>query len=85
MISPGAPTVLFSLNAEGRIGEAFCADRPRAMPGGGFRRSPWRGRFFDYAVHDGVWVPSAARVSWISDGVATDVWEGRVLEWALAR
>jgi len=75
-----AAKVTFTLDASGRIAEAYCPDRPRATKHG-FEASPWRGRFSEYARRGGVWVPSVGAVSWILDGAAVDVWTGHVTAW----
>lgn len=74
--------VSFTLDQEGLIAEAFCADRPRAVEGG-FRRAPWRGRFSDYVLRDAVWIPERGAVGWVSDGADVEVWQARIRDWRL--
>lgn len=75
-----AARVSFTLDMDGRIAEAYCADRPRAVADG-YRATPWRGRFSDYVRFGDVWIPASGAVSWLSDGVAIEVWRGRILDW----
>ena len=72
--------VTLHLNAEGRIASAFAPDRPRSV-GAGFVPTPWRGRFFDYRRHEGLWLPFAGEVAWVIDGRDVVYWQGRLTGW----
>ena len=72
--------VILTLDAAGRIVGGYAPDRPRSatapiMP------TPWRGRFSDYRLHKGVWLPFAGEVAWEIDGTAVTYWEGRIEKW----
>jgi hypothetical protein len=79
----GAVEVELTLDGQGRICEAFVEDRPRAVRRG-FAPTPWRGRFSDYRLQDGVWTPSSGAVGWIVDGREEVVWQGRIVDRAVA-
>ena len=72
--------VMFTLDTDGRISEAFATDRPRAVKGG-FVDTPWCGRFCEYRRCGGALVPFAGAVSWVINGQEVVVWEGRLKEW----
>jgi len=72
-----AATIMLSLDAEGRITEAYASDRPRSdkelyLP------TPWRGRFSDYRKHLGRWLPFAGEVAWVIDGKEETYWQGQI-------
>lgn len=75
-----AAEIMFSLDGQGRIREAFAPDRPRAI-----KRSilptPWRGRFSDYRRHRGMWLPFAGAVAWIFDDVEDVCWHCALTHW----
>lgn len=72
--------VTLGLDGEGRVATAFAPDRPRAVKKTNVP-TPWGGRFADYRLHDGLWLPFAADVSWTIDGAAFVYWEGRMETW----
>jgi hypothetical protein len=72
--------VSFTLDGDGRVIEVFAEDRPRTV-GKGFVPTPWRGRFSDYRLHKGRWLPFAAEVEWEIDGKLDVVWQGRMESW----
>jgi hypothetical protein len=72
--------IAFTFDAEGRVADAFTKDRPRATKDG-FVNTPWRGRFSDYGECDGVIIPRAATVCWLTEGRETPVWSGRIMTW----
>lgn len=72
--------VELTLDREGRVSEAYAPDRPRAVHGG-TRPTPWRGRFSNYGLHDGMLLPFQGAVEWIVDGVEEVAWEGRLGNW----
>lgn len=72
--------VLLSLDRDGRIAGAFATDRPRSaiaptLP------TPWRGRFSDYRLHAGLWLPFAGEVAWEIDGEPLTYWQCRIVDW----
>ncbi len=77
-----ASEVLLSLNSDGRIAGAFAPDRPRsATPP--ILPTPWRGRFSDYRLHEGRWLPFAGEVAWEVDGKEITYWQGRIVQWEI--
>ncbi|MGV9010773.1 DUF6544 family protein [Brevundimonas sp.] len=73
--------VTLTLNAEGRIAEAFSPDRG-ALTNGVSVPTPWRGAFSDYRLHDGRWLPFAGEVAWGSGNGAWTYWQGRLVGWS---
>ncbi len=57
----------FSLDSDGRITGAFAPDPPRSATAP-FLPTPWRGRFSDYRLHGGLWLPFVGEVAWDIDG-----------------
>ncbi len=76
-----ASEVILSLDGDGRIGGAFAPDRPRSAAAP-FLPTPWRGRFSDYRLHGGLWLPFAGEVAWEIDGKEVVYWQGRIDQWA---
>lgn len=72
--------VLLSLDSDGRIAGAFAPNRPRSavLP---ILPTPWRGRFSNYRLHDGIWLPFAGEVAWEIDGKEALYWQGRIKDW----
>ena len=75
-----AVEVSLGLDSAGRIATAFAPDRPRSaidpiLP------TPWRGRFSDYRLHQGRWIPFAGEVAWEIDGKEEVYWQGRIESW----
>lgn len=58
-------TLLFRFNADGLIESAFATARSRGI-GAEAVSMPWQGRFWNYAVRDGVRVPLEAEVEWLT-------------------
>jgi hypothetical protein len=77
-----ASEVLLNLDSDGRIAGAFAADRPRSATAP-FLPTPWRGRFYDYRMHSGLWLPFAGEVGWVIDGKEKLYWQGRIESWQL--
>lgn len=73
--------VTLTLNAAGRIAEAFSPDRG-ALINGVSIPTPWRGVFSDYRLHDGRWLPFAGEVAWGSGDAAWTYWQGRLVCWS---
>ena len=76
-----ASEIMFSLDSDGRITGAYAPDRPRSVTEP-FLPTPWRGRFSDYRLHEGRWIPFAGEVAWEIDGKHQVYWQGRIESWA---
>lgn len=77
-----AVEIYFGLDSAGRIATAFAPDRPRSavdpiLP------TPWRGRFSDYRLHQGRWIPFAGDVAWEIDGQQEIYWQGTIQNWEM--
>lgn len=75
--------VVLGLDSDGRIASAFAADRPRSATAPTLP-TPWRGRFSDYRLHEGLWLPFAAEVAWEIDGQTMTYWQCRIDSWTEA-
>ena len=75
-----ASEVVLSLDNEGRIAGVFAPDRPRSVAAS-LLPTPWRGRFSDYRLHEGWWLPFAGEVAWDIDGKEIIYWQGRIEQW----
>lgn len=75
--------VVFALDADGRVASATAADRPRSMTAPHLP-TPWRGEFSDYRLIQDRWVPFAAQVAWVIDGVEVPYWRGVLSSWTMA-
>lgn len=73
--------VAVALNPEGRIAEVYSPDRG-FLADGAFISMPWRGRFGDYRLHQGRWLPFAAEVAWGQGESAWTYWQGRIQDWS---
>lgn len=76
-----AADVALKLDRDGRISEVFSPDRG-ALIGGIYVPTPWRGRFTDYRLHDGRWLPFAGEVAWGAGDGAWTYWQGRIGRWS---
>lgn len=74
--------VVLSLDSDGRIAGAFASDRPRSATAPTLP-TPWRGKFSDYRLHGGRWLPFAGEVGWEIDGQLIIYWHGRVDKWEM--
>lgn len=72
-----ALTLLFRFDGDGLIDTVRAESRGR-MAGGKVVPTPWEGRFWDYAVHDGMRVPREGEVSWMLPEGAKPYWRGRI-------
>jgi hypothetical protein len=73
--------VLLSLDGDGRITGAFAADRPRSAVAPTLP-TPWRGRFSDYRLHAGHWLPFAGEVAWEIDAEPLTYWQCPLDDWS---
>ncbi|MDR3534634.1 MAG: hypothetical protein P4L90_29230 [Rhodopila sp.] len=76
-------TVDLRLDDNGRIDSISAEDRPR-QEGGRFVERHWHGRFFDYRLHQGRWLPFAGEVGWVLDGALFTAWRGEITSWAVS-
>lgn len=72
-----ATTLLFRFNAEGLIDSVRAEARGR-MKGNQLEFAPWEGRFWNYALRDGMQVPLEAEVAWMLAGGAKPYWRGKI-------
>ena len=75
-----AAEIMLSLDSDGRIAGGFAPDRPRSATAP-VLPTPWRGRFFDYRLHDTMWLPFAGEVAWVIEGKESVYWQGRIEHW----
>lgn len=75
-----ASEVMLSLDSDGRIAGGFASDRPRSATAP-FLPTPWRGRFSDYRLHSGMWLPFAGEVAWEIDEKESLYWQCRIGHW----
>jgi len=75
--------VVLSLDGDGWITGSFAPDRPRNAVAP-TQETPWRGRFSDYRLHDGRWLPFHGEVAWEIDGQTLTYWQGRLERWETA-
>ena len=78
-LTDGATTVslVFAFGPDGLISTVRSEGRQRTLKSGTVS-TPWQGRFWAYAPHDGMLVPTQGEVSWEVDGVAFPYWRGEV-------
>ena len=70
-------TLLFLFNEEGLIDTVRAEARGRTV-GGTVVPTPWHGRFWNYAVRDGMRVPLDGEVAWLLPEGAKPYWRGRI-------
>lgn len=77
----GRVRVIFRVrfDSAGRIASVRADDRYRETAAGPVP-TPWEGRFWNYAQHDGMWVPMEGEVSWLLPEGPKPYWRGRVTE-----
>ena len=77
----GALTIglLFRFNADGLI-ETIRAEARGRIAGGQVTHLPWEGRFWNYAVREGMHVPLEGEVAWIHPDGPKPYWRGRVTQ-----
>ena len=71
------PTLLFHFGEDGLIDTVRAAARGRTV-GGAVVPTPWHGRFWNYAIRDGMHVPLDAEVAWLLPEGAKPYWRGRI-------
>jgi hypothetical protein len=75
-----ASEVFLSLDSDGRIAGGFAPDRPRSAKAP-FLLTPWRGRFSDYRLHKGMWLPFVGEVAWEIARKEVPYWQGCIERW----
>jgi hypothetical protein len=72
-----AVTLLFHFNEDGLIESVRAEARGRTV-GGKVFPTPWQGRFWNYAVRDGMRVPLDGEVAWLLPEGEKPYWRGRI-------
>ena len=72
-------TLLFHFNEDGLIDVVSAETRGRTVDGT-VVPTPWQGRFWNYAIRDGMRVPLEGEVAWLLPEGAKPYWRGRVTE-----
>ena len=68
------------IGLDGRISGFYAADRSRsATPP--FLPTRWSGRFMDYRLHEGRWLPFAAELAWIFNGELLTYFQATIERW----
>lgn len=75
-----ASQVVLRLDSDGWITSGSAYNRPRSATAP-FLPTPWRGRFSDYRLHDGMWLPFAGEIAWEIDGKENVYWQGHIEHW----
>jgi hypothetical protein len=70
-------TLLFLFNEDGLIDTVRAEARGRTV-GGTVVPTPWHGRFWNYAIRDGMRVPLDGEVAWLLPEGAKPYWRGRI-------
>ena len=70
-------TLLFRFNEDGLIATVRAEARGR-MVGGAVVPTPWHGRFWNYAIREGMRVPLDGEVAWLLPEGAKPYWRGRI-------
>lgn len=69
----------FRFDEAGLISTVSAEARARTVKGG-LVFAPWIGRFWDYEVRDGMWIPLSGEVAWqLPDGSLLPYWRGRIM------
>ncbi len=73
--------VTFGLNDAGLVETSSAESRDYLEPNGVTTARPWHGRFWDYKVVAGRWLPQQGEVAWALDVAEFVYWRGRLLSW----
>ena len=73
-----AAEVTLTLDTHGRVAGTHAPDR--SLNG---QPTPWVGRFADYRLQGGLWLPFSGEVAWVVDGAEAVYWRGRVVSWGM--
>lgn len=74
-----AVTLRFTFHPEGPIDTVYADARAR-MVNGALVHAPWRGRFWNHEVHDGMRVPMDGEVSWLLPEGPKPYWRGHTTD-----
>lgn len=72
----------FRFGGGGEVTGIYTPERWGTFPEG-YRQVPWEGRFGEYRVRDGVFVPTEGEVGWYVDGQWRSVWKGTITAFQL--
>jgi hypothetical protein len=70
-------TLRFHFDSDGLVNTVTASARGRLV-GNVSRPAPWQGRFWNYALRDGLRVPIQGEAAWLLPGGASPYWRGRV-------
>jgi uncharacterized protein DUF6920 len=78
-LTVGATTVHldFHFSTDGPVRSVFAPDRARSIADGAVP-TPWQGRFWDHARHDGMLIPMSAEVEWLLPEGPQPYWRGQI-------
>ena len=71
-------TLLFCFNADGLI-DSVRAESRGALLAGVIVPTPWEGRWSNYALHNGMRIPTEGEVAWMFPAGARPYWRGRII------
>ena len=72
-------SLLFRFDEAGLIESVYAETRGRSVAGD-IIATPWEGRWFDYALRDGMRIPLAGEVAWLLPEGRKPYWRGRIAE-----
>lgn len=72
-------TLRFHFGSDGLVDTVTAVARGRLV-GAVSKPTPWQGRFWNYALRDGLRVPLQGEVAWLLPGGASPYWRGRVMK-----
>jgi hypothetical protein len=83
-LTTGATTASleFAFGEDALVESVFAPDRPRDLGGGRSVPTPWRGRWFDPGVRDGMRVPTRGEVEWVLAEGPLPYWRAAVSDLA---
>jgi hypothetical protein len=77
---PASASLEFAFGEDGLVESVFAPDRPRDLGGGRSVPTPWRGRWWDPVVRDGMRVPSRGSVEWVLAEGPLPYWRAAVTD-----
>lgn len=72
--------VSLCIGLDGRISGFYASDRPRSATQS-FLPTRWSGRFMDYQLHQGRWLPFEAELAWIFNGQLLTYFQATIERW----
>jgi len=72
-----AVTLLFGFDEHGLIRSVRAAARGRNVAGG-MVQTPWEGRWWNYELHSGMFIPVEGEVAWVLSEGPEPYWRGRI-------